>query len=134
MFNSKSRKRNTSEFRAIALGAIISILSFLALSFIASLILSALKNPLGFIGITAFAVIMLSGAVSGFLTSKIKENSPFLPTLISALLFTAIILCAGLIMSGGRISSLTAVNAAAYVIIAAAAALLGKRRHKRHRR
>ena len=124
----KTKKTNRS---TIIFGMIFTVASFFALNFSASLILSLLKNPLGASGITSFAVLLITGAISGFFTSKYKGENGILASGICALIFAFLLFVVGLIMSGGKIASITLINLISYIALAFIFAALAKSRKKR---
>ena len=69
---SKSKKRSIKKTTASALlfGLIIATASFLISAFVGAIIASLLEDPSSSIGAVSFFVLMISGAITGFCTSK----------------------------------------------------------------
>ena len=135
MFKLGFRKRKRTNLSAMIFGLCFSFFSFLALALVFSLLLSTLKNPLGFIGIFAVAALLISGAASGFFTAKFKGEGAFLPISISTLVFGAIMFVCGIIVTRGMVPLITVLNLLAYcaLVFAFAALAMRKRRTRRRR-
>ncbi len=127
---SRHDRKNRPFVKVFAFGAVCNICSFLALSFVASLILSNLKNPLAFIGISAFAALTLTGALSGFLTAKFKGDGGALTTMICAIILAASVFGAGLIVGGGKVSFISPVNLISYLVFTSIFAVLSKKKRR----
>ena len=124
-----SQKRKSKSLRSSLLfGISFSTLSFFTLVLLSSIILSKIKDPLGASGIASFAVLFVTGALSGFFTAKYKGDNGIFPVLISAFVFVIALLGAGLIGCGGKVSSITFINLVSYVILAMLFAVLAKKR------
>ena len=126
-------RRTKTNRSTLIFGIILTAASFFILTFLASLLLSMIKNPLGASGIASFAVLLITGILSGFFTAKYKGEHGILPSGACALIFAFILFCTGLISSGGKIASITIINLISYVAVAFLFAALAKRR-KRHGR
>ena len=129
------RKRARSSKSALIFGTVFTASIFFILTFCASILLSFTKNPLGASGIVSFAVLLLTGALSGFCTAKYKGDYGVLPSSASAIIFALILLGAGLIVSGGKIATVSLINLMCFVALAIIFAFLAKSKRKRtHRR
>ena len=133
MKRSRYDRKNRPFSKAVTFGAVCNICSFFTLSFIASLILSSLKNPLALMGVAAFAVLALTGAFSGFLTAKFKGEGGALPSLACAFILALSIFGAGLIAGSGRVAVISPINLLSYVAFTFIFAILAKKK-RRHRR
>ena len=127
---SRHDRKNRPFIKVFVFGAVCNVCSFLALSFAASLILSGLKNPLALIGVSAFAVLTLTGALSGFLTSKFKGDGGALPSTVCAIILAASVLGAGLISGGGKVSFISPLNLISYLVFASIFAILAKKKRR----
>jgi hypothetical protein len=128
------REKRTNS-KCFAFGIILAAISFFAIAFAASMILSIIKNPLGSIGLFSFATLLISGSVSGFFTSKYKGDGGALLSLIAAFVFAATLLTVGLIINKGRLPFVTLINLISYIMLAAFFGLVAeKKRSKRRRR
>ena len=125
-----SRKKKTNA-KALLFCLIFTSFTFFVFAFMLSFILSLTKNPIAFIGICSFAALFLTGASSGFFTSKYKGEGGILPAGIGSVIFALILLGIGLIMTGGSLPALTLVNLPCFVILALVFAALARRKRKR---
>ena len=113
----------------------ISVLSILTLSFIFAMIASMSKDPTGNLGIFSLATLLISGAISGFASAKIKKEGAIgfsaLVTLVSCLIM--LVLCLIII---GKVSGGAIMNYVCYMLMSVFFAFLGSRekKHKRHKR
>ena len=126
-------KRNKSNRNALFFGIIITTASFFGITFLTSLILSLLKNPLGASGLSSFAVLLLTGMISGFFTSKYKGEGGILLSGAIAVIFALVLLGAGLISSDGKLASITFVNLSSYVALTFVFAAMARSKKKRRR-
>ena len=127
------RKRKTNA-KAILFSLIFTSATFFVFAFLISFIISLTKNPIAFIGISSFAALFLTGALSGFCTSKYKGEGGVLPAGLGSLTFALILLGLGLILSGGCLPALSLINLPCFVVLAIIfAALAGKKRKRGHR-
>ena len=129
----KNSTRNRSCRNAIIFGTVFNIAAFFILTFLATLILSLLKNPLKISGIASFCVLLFTGMLSGSFTAKYKGEYGIFSSFACTLIFAFALLGTGLILSGGKVSSITLVNLVSYVALAFIFAILTKKR-KKHRR
>ena len=134
MNRTQKRKIHKTGAGALILGLILSTVSLFSLSFIGALILSFLDNPTASIGAVSFLILILSGSICGFFTSKYKGEGGVLPAMIASALFAVLLLIIGFIMSAGSLPLVVIVNFAVYFISATFFAILGKKREKKRRR
>ena len=134
MKRKKGMKNNTSPIKSALLRQVFSITTLLVLSILFAFILSMLKNPLGSMKIASLFALLASGAVSGIAISRKKGESGVKCALISAVIFSFIILALSLIMTGGKIGGFHFMNALCYVLISAFCALLFGHKNKKRRR
>lgn len=128
----RMRKRKTNA-KALLFSLIFTAVMFFVFAFLVSFIISLTKNPIAFIGISSFAVLFLTGAFSGFCTSKYRGEGGVVPAGLGSLIFALILLGIGLIMSGGSLPALTLINLPCFVVLAIIfAALAGKKRKRKH--
>ncbi len=126
-------KRKTNA-KALLFSLIFTSVMFFFFAFLVSFIVSLTKNPIAFIGISSFAALFLTGAASGFCTSKYKGEGGIVPAGLGSVIFAVILLGIGLVMTGGSLPMLTLVNLPCFVILAIIfAALAGKKRKRKHR-
>ncbi len=131
---SKSKKRSIKKTTASALlfGIILATCTFLVCAFIGAIIANMLDDPSSNIGAISFFVLIISGAITGFSTSRYKGEGGLLPSALAALLFALVCLFLGIIMTGGKLPVVTAVNLLLYVATSIFFSLLAKK-HKTKR-
>lgn len=128
----KRGKRKTNA-KALLFSLIFTSVVFFVFAFLVSFIISLTKNPIAFIGISSFAALFLTGAFSGFFTSKYKGEGGIIPAGLGSLIFALMLLGIGLIVSGGSLPALTLINLPCFIILAVIfAALAGKKRKRKH--
>ena len=131
---SKQRRKGRGAGATIAFGILLSAISFPVLALLTSLIISTTENPLGTIGICSLLTLLLSGALSGFFTTKFKGSGGVGASLIASLLFALILFSAGLIVNKGSLPLVTTVNLFAYIIVSLSFSALAAKKKRRLRR
>jgi len=133
-YKTSLRKSKTIKSTLI-FGMVFTVCAFLIIAFLCSLITLSFKNPLKIAGAFSFAVLLCTGAVSGYCTSKYKGENPILASGLCSVIFALILFGAGLIMSGGKIASICVINLISFVIITFIfAALATKKKRRKIRR
>ena len=128
------RNKNTSISQpvALAVSVLFSYAVLMLLSFVTSIAISKLQNPSGSIWIGSLISFVLSGFISGIITSRRKGDGGTLFTLISGVLFISILIILSLILNKGHIPSIIFLNLLCYISVLLLGAFLGrKREHKR---
>lgn len=136
MNKNKKRKIKRTAANALLVGIAAALLSFLICALLGALICGAFPNPTKSIGAVAFLVLVLSGAVSGFFTSRYKGEGGVLPSFLASLVFAIIFLIVGVILSSGELPAILPINLLVYLLASLFSAFLGRKResaHKRHR-
>ena len=108
-----------------------AILTFFAISFIFTLFSSLSENPTSLIGILSLVSHLVSGALFGFVTSRITGDGSKLSVPISALCTVLIMIAIGLIWSKGTTHISTLLNYLAYLGVTVIFSYLGRMRPKR---
>lgn len=134
-------KKRSKSGREINLGhttlmnVILSVISFVLLSLIASLILCAVSDPLRWMGVAFALTLLISGALASFIVTKRHKSFGIYPSTISSVGIILVIFSVGLI-KGGDISLSALIIYLAYIISGILASILAKRenRRRRHRR
>lgn len=126
-------RKNRPFFKVFLFSSVCNLCTFFALTLIASLILTCLKNPIALIGVAAFAVLSLTGAFSGFCTAKFKGENGALPSTLCSLILALLIFAAGLIAGGGRVSLIGPINLLSYLVFSFTFALLSRKKRKYRR-
>ena len=129
----KKRKLKKTAACALVFGMIASVTVFIMLALIGALICGMFPDPTAKLGAVSFAVLMLSGAISGFSTSRFRGSGGILPAFLSSLVFATVCLLIGLIMTSGKLPLVVCVNLLLYLAVSLFFAFLGRPREKRHR-
>lgn len=128
------KKHKRKEFgltTLMLLGAAFALVVMLAVSFILSVISSMTKDPTSFIGAFSLLSLILSGAISGFVTSKVNGDGGVLIAILSSVISAFTILAIGLIWKGGAIKLSVPLNLLVFIAVSLIASLLGKKQPKR---
>lgn len=129
------RNKKHSLLSDTLIGILINALTLLAVALVFALIASLNKNPLGIIRLGGIISLYISAALASIIISAIQRDRNVIASFISALSFSLILLCIGLILSEGSFPLMSAVNYLVYCLIAfilarLCRALCGKRRRK----
>ena len=128
----KKHKRNEFGLTTLMLlGTAFAIAVLVAVSFILSVISSMTKNPTALIGAFSLIALILSGAISGFVTSKVNGDGGMLVAILSSVISAFTILAIGLIWKGGAIKLSVPLNLLVFIAVSVIASLLGKKQPKR---
>ena len=128
----KKHKRNEFGLTTIMLlVAAFAIAVLVAVSFILSVISSMTKNPTALIGAFSLIALILSGAISGFVTSKVNGDGGMLVAILSSVISAFTFLAIGLIWKGGAIKLSVPLNLLVFIAVSVIASLLGKKQPKR---
>ena len=131
----KKRKRKEPGLTTLMLaGAGFALALILFLSFVMAIISSLTKDPTALTGALSLGTILLSGAIAGFVTSRVNRAGGTLVGTLSAIITAAVILIVGLISGGGRVSAGMLINVPAYISISVLSSVLGKKRTKRRKK
>ena len=134
------KKRKGIKTSKTAVGRIFSSVGFsfillIPISLLFGGMLLTLKNPVGNLKIASLAVLLISGAVSGFLNSKRIGEGGVAFSVISSFIFVLVMFSVSLVMTKGHVSGILFMNYLCYMLIASFSAFLARKRQKsRHRR
>lgn len=127
----KTRKRKDLPFPALlALGTAFSLGSIFVISLSLSLISYFTGDPTSLTGAFALLSLILSGAISGFLTSRYSGDDGVLLATLSAAITAALTLVIGLIWKGGWLPLNVLLNVGVFTVTSIIGALIGKKRSK----
>ena len=129
----KSQRRERSGAKAILFGTLMSLGLLFAVSAAASFVLLKLEDPISFLGAGSLASLLISGAISAFITAKYKGEGGFLSSLFSSLIFSLVIFSAALIIGKGKLGIGLLMNILCYLLISVLFAKLATRKAKRKR-
>ena len=107
----------------------------LAVVVVTALLFSALAyftaDPTAMTGAFSLLTLLVSGAVSGFVTSRVNGEGGSLVSAVSAVIAALLIIAVGLIWRGGLLPLGAVLNTVAFTVISCASAVFGKKRKKR---
>lgn len=130
------KKHKRKEFgltTLMLLGAAFSLAVILVVSFILSIISSMTKDPTSLIGASALISLIISGAISGFVTSKVNGEGGVLISTLSSVITAFTILAIGLIWKGGAIKLNVPLNLLVFIAASVISALLAKKTNRKKR-
>ena len=132
----KGSARKTKTLKgAVLFGLIFTAATFFIFTFVASLILFYMRDPLKSSGIASLVVLLSTGSISGYVTAKYKKENCVITAGACSLTFAFLLFSIGLIMSGGKIAAVTIFNLILYAVLSLAfAAFSGKEKRRRIRR
>ena len=120
-------------FTATLFGVMLNFTLFILFALIFAFFISKSRDPLAFSGYTALPLLIVSGALGGFFTSKFRAEGGVGSALASSLILSVIMILTGLFLGGGKIGAIVALNLSVYVLSALVFASLAKRKRKRRR-
>lgn len=131
----KYRRKRTapSGGKALIFGLAVSSALFLLLMLLSAVISARTADPTGSVGMTSFFAFVISGAISGFVSAKKCGKDSIKIPMLSALSFVLILFLTGLVLSGGRLKSVTLLNIICYVAVFWLFSLLGKKPRRKRR-
>ena len=129
-FNAES----LTTLQAILLGALLAAVAYLAATFAMSIISFGTADPTSLIGPLSLTALLVSGAVSALIITRVCGERGVLIALLSSLLLALVLLICGLVASGGSLPIRCPVNYLCYVGISVLTAFIGKKRSTRRRR
>lgn len=130
----KHKRIELSPAVLIAIGTISSIASVAVMALILAVISSLTKDPTSLIGAFSLLALVLAGAVSGFLISRLVGDGGSLVSMLSIAIATALMLIVGLIWKGGLLPLGTLLNLLVFLAVGIIASKLGNKRPRKKRR
>ena len=130
----KKRKKDPGLTSLMLIGAGLALGITVVLAFIMAFISSFTKDPTSLTGALALVSLLVGGAISGFVTSRMNDEGGALVGTLSAVIASALILIIGLIMKSGKLDLSVFINLIAFICVSVLFAILGKKRIKRRRR
>lgn len=128
-----SANRRGHGSKTLIFGITLSSALFLTMAFVAALISSKLEDPSSSVGIASLAAFLLSGAISGFITARMRTDGSIRLPMLSAILFLLILFSVGMGIKRGALPSIIMINLGCYALIFWLFALLGRRKRRRRR-
>ena len=128
----KKHKRKEFTFPAlIFMGAGFALAVVVTMSLLLAVLAYFTNDPTATTGAFSLLALLLAGAVSGFVTSRVRADGGMLIGSVSAVIAAIIILCIGLVWQGGLLPLCAVLNTVAFTVVSCASALLGKKKKKR---
>ena len=119
------------------LGAGFALTVTVAVSFILAIISSLTKDPTALTGAFSLVALILSGAISGFVTSRVNGDGGALVGILASVIAASLILIVGLIWKRGLLNLGAALNILSFVGVSSVFSMLGKKRartaHRKYR-
>lgn len=130
----KRRKKELGLSALLAIGASASALSVFAVAFALAVISSLTNDPTSLTGAFSLLALVIAGAVSGFLISRLNGDGGVLVSILSSVISTSVMILAGLIIKKGALPLGAVLNLLVFLAVSIVFSLLGKRRTKKHKR
>ncbi len=116
----------------ICIGVLLSYTVLTVISLLGAFICNATEDPARLVGIVAFAVLLITAAVSSFILSRLRGEGGGLLAILTAAGFVIIRIVISLFLSGTDLSDL--LDCVCYLGMGTIFALLGQKRFgRRHR-
>ena len=128
------KTENTGAVRRVLNGLLSSLISMLAISLVAGVIVYMQDDPLAILDITSLVVLLTSAAISGYIISKKTQERRILTVVLSSLILCLLLFALGMLLSGGGVTSRVYFNYLCYMGVAILFAWLGSREPARKRR
>lgn len=131
------KKRSKREFGLTAMllmGAAFAIAVLLGVSFILAVAANMMKDPTSLIGAFSLASLLITGIVSGSVTSRVRGDGGVLIGSLSSVIAGAVILIIGLVLTRGALSFGTVINVLAFIGVSVIASVIGKKKTGKKRR
>ena len=118
----------------LAIGAVASVVSVGVVAFILAIISSLTKDPTSLTGAFSLLTLVLAGAISGFVISRVMGDGASLVGTLSVTIATVVMLAVGLVWKGGLIPLGALLNLCVFLAVGVIASVLGKQRPRKKRR
>ena len=115
----------------VTLCTLINIILTLAISFLLSALVYSKDDPTHYIPMLSIITVAVVAAISGVICAMLDRDAPVLTSLLCSLLFVAITLGLGLILSGGRLGIYAPISYALFISISVLFSFLLRKRRRR---
>ena len=127
----KHHKRKEFTFpAAILLGAGFALCAVAATAFLLAAVAYFTNDPTAMTGAFSLLSLLIAGAVSGFVTSRVNGEGGSLIGAVSAIVAATLMLAIGLVWERGLLPIGVVLNLIVFIIASSASSLLGKKRKK----
>ena len=130
----KHKRKELGLGALLAIGAVASVGAVFVMAFILALISSMTKDPTSLTGAFSLLALLLAGAVSGFVISRVNGEGGKLVGILSSVIATSVMMIVGLIWKGGLLPLGALLNLFAFLAVGVLASILGKKRARKRRR
>ena len=124
------RRRNKVElygWRAVLCGFGISAFSLFAVALTATFVCYLSNDPMAISELASLVSLLIGGAVSGFIFPRLCRDTSIIPTVLSGVIFSLVLLAAGLLLSNGALPLKMLTNMLCYLGVSLLASLLSRR-------
>ena len=130
----KHKRKELSLGVMLAIGSVASVVSVGTVALVLAIISSLTKDPTSLTGAFSLLTLVLAGAISGFVISRVMGDGASLVGTLSVAIATVAMLAVGLIWKGGLLPLGALLNLCVFLAVGVIASILGKQRpRKRHR-
>ena len=130
----KHKRKELGLGALLVIGTVASVGAVFVMAFILALISSMTKDPTSLTGAFSLLALLLAGAVSGFVISRVNGEGGKLVGILSSVIATAVMMIVGLIWKGGLLPLGALLNLFAFLAVGVLASILGKKRARKRRR
>ena len=123
----KYKRKELGLTALMLLGAGFAMAVTVAVAFTLAIISSFTDDPTALTGAFSLLALILAGAISGFVTSKVNGDGGVLIGVLSSVIAAALILIIGLIWNGGSLNLGVILNLASFIGVSVLSALLSKK-------
>ena len=130
----KHKRKELGLGALLVIGTVASVGAVFVMAFILALISSMTKDPTSLTGAFSLLALLLAGAVSGFVISRVNSEGGKLVGILSSVIATSVMMIVGLIWKGGLLPLGALLNLFAFLAVGVLASILGKKRARKRRR
>ena len=130
----KHKRKELGLGALLAIGVTTSVGAVFVVAFILAFISSLTKDPTSLTGAFSLLALILAGAVSGFVISRVNGDGGALVGILSSVIATGVMIIAGLIWKSGFLPLGALLNLLAFLAVGILSSLLGKKRSRKRRR
>ncbi len=130
----KARRESGGRLSAVLRAVLLSTVIFFAVMLIMSVLIDRAEDPSRLIGALGMVGMLISAALSGFITARMNKDGGAVVCAAAALIFSLMMLLVGIIISSGAPSIRCPLNCLCYLGVSLLGGLLASRIGKGRRR
>ena len=130
----KHKRKELGLGALLVIGTVASVGAVFVMAFILALISSMTKDPTSLTGAFSLLALLLAGAVSGFVISRVNGEGGKLVGILSSVIATVVMMIVGLIWKEGFLPLGALLNLLAFLAVCILSSLLGQKRPRKRRR